>query len=73
MKDTIDFGLLRTWDLGRLEFDGGHLYVAPSEAHNKKMVSGPACACAVCVWLLDGESQVRARGGPALGFKGSSR
>ena len=58
---------------------GGHapdthqFYVAPSEAHDEKVVGEPACACAVRVRLLDGESQVRASGGPALGFKGSRR
>ena len=44
-------------------------YVALSEAHGKNAVSGLACACAVRVRLLDGESQVRVRGGPARGSR----
>ena len=48
-------------------------YVALREAHGKNAVSVLACACAVRVQLLEGESQARARGGQALGFKRSRR
>ena len=46
------------------------IYVVPSEANGEKAVSGPVYACAVRVRVLDGELQVRARSGPALGFRG---
>ena len=75
MKNTAGFGTLRTRDQERrsTRWDTHQFYVTLNEAHGEKAVSGPACACAVRVRLLDGDSQVRVRGGPALEFKRSPR
>ena len=53
--------------------DTHQAYVAPTETHSETAVSGPTCACAVRVRLLDGESQVPVRGGLVLGFNRSRR
>ena len=50
--------------------DTHQFYDAPIEAYGEKVISRPACACAVRVRLLDGESQVRARGAQRSGLKG---